>query len=283
MFGLPGVLSFCNYREGNVHFFRWRVDDRYDAMDAGSQDSRSPVNTSTNKTSRATPSGSTKSTKPSLKVLFRDLKAIEFKRDKLCFFTNNSTMHSLYQFTEGIPETLIGSLEREQFIHRSIDRYNYYYCLDYADGDQQNTTSLSMLRRRLTPRTIDIHQMLAIQAGASTSRPTEAKSRKRSAPTDTECNMLEPRPAVHRGYPLDAKKWAEFRASDGSITDPKRVKAIVFRGVSVAVRYSSSELNLTFLHNLSRASLMRSGLMYGSTCWVSIYGSIPLLKGKKGE
>lgn len=40
---------------------------------------------------------------------------------------------------------------------------------------------------------------------------------------------LGPRPVVRRGEPLD--NWDQFLDSEGRVTDPQRVKELVFRGV----------------------------------------------------
>ena len=46
---------------------------------------------------------------------------------------------------------------------------------------------------------------------------------------------LGPRPEVTRGQPMD--KWEEFLDPEGRVTDPQRVKELVFRGVRPLVRF----------------------------------------------
>lgn len=51
-----------------------------------------------------------------------------------------------------------------------------------------------------------------------------------NSPKGDNHRNLPIRPAVTRGSPLSSKQWSEFMAEDGRISDPERVKEVIFRG-----------------------------------------------------
>lgn len=262
-----GVLSFCKYQKCNVHFFEWKVTEMCEIMDTDSQDSDwSLVHTSTvssDKPSDENPNSeddSQKNTKVTLRVLFRDLKGIEFGKNELRLYNQDWTVHSLYLFQHGSPHSFVDFLERKRFVRKSTRRKHYYHCLEEVDNDklQKSFSELNIEDIRNRPRATNpymgfmsrlasVHQILPLSKqpevirtrvspprddGVNSNVTDEVNGSKVDESNEAECKKLAPRPDVHRSEPLNAKKWAEFRASNGSITDPDRVKDIIFRGVS---------------------------------------------------
>ncbi|XP_065093256.1 TBC1 domain family member 15 [Ochlerotatus camptorhynchus] len=260
-----GVLYFCKYHKGNVHFFEWKVTEMCEIMDTDSQDSDwSLVHTltvSSDKTSDENPNAendSQKNSKITIRVLFRDLRGIEFSKNELRLYNQDLTVHSLYLFNHGSPHSFVDFLERKRFVRRSTRRKHFYHCLEEADNDklQKSFSELNIEDIRNRPRTTNnymgllsrlanVHQILPLskqpgetrtrisppqEDGATSNGTDEVNGSKSDESNEAECNKLAPRPDVHRGESLDAKKWAEFRASNGSITDADRVKDIIFRG-----------------------------------------------------
>ncbi|XP_062553146.1 TBC1 domain family member 15 [Armigeres subalbatus] len=264
-----GVLLFGKYKKGNVHYFEWKMSETCEIMDTDSQDSDWSLVHTTDSSSKSTDenaisdSDSQKSSKVTIRVLFRDIKDIEFGKTELRFYNNDSTVHSLYLFNHGSPHAFVDFLERKRFVRRSSRRKNIYHCLEETDNDklQKSFSELNIeditSRPRPTYSYMDFmsklasmpHQILPI------SKQPDTTARTRTTPPrsaggepicngsatmeegttvehgkETECRKLAPRPDVHRGEPLDAKKWAEFRATNGSITDADRVKDIIFYG-----------------------------------------------------
>lgn len=92
---------------------------------------------------------------------------------------------------------------------------------------------------------------------------------------------LGPRPEVKRGKPLD--DWDQFLDPEGRVTDPQRVKELVFRGVCLC--FTDLFLILLACHkpmefplnkNISafcRALFHLCGRRYGSSYWGSTHGT----------
>lgn len=260
-----GVLSFSKYQKGNVHFFEWKVTEMCEIMDTDSQDSDwSLVNTSTvtpdkpSDDNSNSENDSNKNSKITLRVLFRDLRGIEYGKNELRLYNQDFTIHSLYLFNHGSPHSFVDFLERKRFVQRSARRKQFYYCMEEVDNDklQKSFSELNIEDIRNRPRATNaymgfmsrlanVHQILPLSKQSEESRTriipqqedgansNETKPSEESI--EAECKKLAPRPDVHRGGPLDAKMWTEFRAANGSITDPDRVKQIIFRGVSLHV------------------------------------------------
>ncbi|XP_055547412.1 TBC1 domain family member 15 [Wyeomyia smithii] len=202
-----------------------------------------------------------KNTKISIQVLFRDLKGIEFGRNELRLYNQDFTVHSLYLFHHGSPHSFVDFLERKRFIRKSTRRKQFYHCLqEEPDNDklQRSFSELNIEDIRSRPRTstyMDIMSKLAtvhlLPAVRQTEPSSESRSRLTSPLKETvddggmqngekpEINGIEtkspkrklvPRPPAQRGCPLSSEKWAEFRALNGAILEPERVKDIIFRG-----------------------------------------------------
>lgn len=264
-----GVLVFGKYHKGNVHFFEWKMSETCEIMDTDSQDSDwSLVQTtaSPNKTSDDSASlenDPQKSSKPTIRVLFRDLKGIEFSKTEFRLYNHNKTIHSLYLFNHGSPHSFVDFLERKRFVKRSSRQKHFYHCLEETDCDklQKSFSELNIEDITSRPRPTNVymdfmsklasmpHQILPLskQPDVTISTRVSPPHAASGGPMcngaedadgsttiehvdEAECRKLAPRPAVHRGEPLNAKQWAEFRATDGSITDADRVKDIIFHG-----------------------------------------------------
>lgn len=212
-----GVLSFCKSLQGNGFFFEWKPMDMCEVMETGSLDSDwSMVNTSTQSDGNASPRSSSHRNAGSLRVYLKELKGIELGTNELCLFKQNMALHSMYLFLEGEPESLADFLERKHILRRSTIRKEFYHFL--KDNDNNNDS---------IPRIFSELSMRFMYPWISSTSVSQTNG-------DAESILLAARPDVHRGDRLEAKNWAKLRASDGSITDPDEVKAIVFRGVSFA-------------------------------------------------
>nr|XP_029720113.1 TBC1 domain family member 15 [Aedes albopictus] len=210
---------------------------------------------------------SQKNAKITIRVFFRDLRGIEFHNTELRLYNqdanNKLVVHSVYLFNHVSPVGFVDFLERKRLIRRSSRRKYFYHCLEETDSDklqksfsELNIEDITSRPRATNPyyelvsRFAGVHQQFmpsSRRAEAVRTRPSPPKQQEEedeaagsSEPQDgasnsqnsneEECRKLAPRPDVHRAEPLDAKKWAEFRAADGSITEPNRVKEIIFRG-----------------------------------------------------
>lgn len=263
-----GVLSFCKDRRDNSHFFEWKVAEMYDIMDTDSQDSDwSLVHTSnipSDKPSEDNPNSENdpqKNTKLTLRVFFRDLQAIEYSKTELRLYVPKFTVHSVYFFHHGTPYSVVNFLERKRFVRRSNRRKQFFHCLKEVENDmlQKSFSELNIDDIRNRPHTTNsymgfmsrfanVHQMLPLnrqpeeirtrisptqEDGENSNQNEEVNVSNEGESNEAEsfgCNKLVPRPNAHRGEPLDAKTWAGLRATNGSITDPERVKIIIFRG-----------------------------------------------------
>lgn len=92
---------------------------------------------------------------------------------------------------------------------------------------------------------------------------------------------LGPRPEVKRGKPLD--DWDQFFDPEGRVTDPQRVKELVFRGVCLCFSHLFLILltcykPMEFIFNkifsaFSRALFHLCGRRCGSSYWGSTHGT----------
>ncbi|XP_058820534.1 TBC1 domain family member 15-like [Topomyia yanbarensis] len=195
--------------------------------------------------------------KISIQVLFRDVKGIEYSRNELRFFNQDLSIHSLYLFHHGSPFSFVDFLERKQFIRKSARRKQFFHCLPEADNDklQRSFSELNIEAIRNRPRPnpyydfmsklANVHNQILplgrqpeseLRIRLSPQNETEAVGERNGGETingieeNTVSRKLVPRPPAQRGSPLDAAKWLEYRAPNGSIMDPDRVKDIIFRG-----------------------------------------------------
>ncbi|XP_055641100.1 TBC1 domain family member 15 [Toxorhynchites rutilus septentrionalis] len=190
--------------------------------------------------------------KISFRVLFRDLKGLEIGKNELRFYGPDYSTHSLYLFNHGSPQSFVDFLERKRFIKKSSRRKPFYHCLKESDNDklQKSFSELNIEDIRNRPRPnpyIDFmsklanvhHQILPLNRQPEEYRPrTSSKNETEDVTShngivvvnEEEKNKLVPRPPVHRGPPLDAAKWAEFRSPSGSILNTDSVKEIIFKG-----------------------------------------------------
>uniref|UniRef100_A0A182T604 TBC1 domain family member 15 n=1 Tax=Anopheles maculatus TaxID=74869 RepID=A0A182T604_9DIPT len=198
----------------------------------------------------------------------RELKGLETYRDELRFYNHDSTVHSVYLFRQTSTSILLQLLERFRCVRKSTNRKNFYRCIDDPDQDmlQKSFSELDIAKIRSRPRPrpymdmlsklANVQHILPIHRPVSQSAITdelrlsnlnasvEADSNRQSTADQqqsqpvavngeaepTESKKLAPRPAVHRGLPLDAGTWEDVKCPNGSISDPERIKEIIFRG-----------------------------------------------------
>ncbi|XP_053694266.1 TBC1 domain family member 15 [Sabethes cyaneus] len=209
-----------------------------------------------------------KSNKISIQVLLRDLKGMEIVRNELRLFDQNSSIHSLYLFHHGSPHSFVDFLERKRFIRKSSRRKQFYECFpEEPDNDklQRSFSELNIEDIRSRPRAstymdfmsklATVHQQI-LPIVRQTDIVSGFRSQLNSPQDDMESNdvdshngeiqeingtevvpmmtkktrQLVPRPYALRGTPLSSEQWVEFRAPNGSILNPDRVKEIIFRG-----------------------------------------------------
>uniref|UniRef100_A0A182U2D0 TBC1 domain family member 15 n=1 Tax=Anopheles melas TaxID=34690 RepID=A0A182U2D0_9DIPT len=207
--------------------------------------------------------------KLSIRVFLRDLKGLETHKDELRFYNHDHTVHSVYLFRQTSTSVLLQLLERFRCVRKSTHRKNFYRCIDDPDQDklQKSFSELNIADIRARPRPrpymdmlsklANVQQILPIHRPASQStlpgelRLSNLNARVQDAAADrhstdeshgdvpvtdngetngTETRKLAPRPPVHRGLPLDAGTWEDVKCPNGSISDPERVKEIIFRG-----------------------------------------------------
>ncbi|XP_035916499.1 TBC1 domain family member 15 [Anopheles stephensi] len=213
--------------------------------------------------------GATTKAKLSIRVFLRELKGLETYRDELRFYNHDHTVHSVYLFRQTSTSVLLQLLERFRCVRKSTHRKNFYRCIDDPDQDklQKSFSELNIADIRARPRPrpymdmlskwANVQQILPIHRPVSQSAipgelrlsnlnaSVEADAANRQSSADqqqahpaavngekeqTESKKLAPRPAVHRGLPLDAGTWEDVKCPNGSISDPERVKEIIFRG-----------------------------------------------------
>lgn len=261
-----GVLLFGKYKKENLHYFEWKMSEPYEIMDTDSQDSDwSLVHTGKSSDDSANSEGdSQKSSRITIRVLFRDLKGIESHNTELRLYVQDGarkslSVHSLYLFNHGSPRSFVDFLERKHFVSRSKHRKHFFHCMEETNSDKLQKsfselniediisqpaagnyyskifanvhhTILSTARQQVRPRLSHSRENQDPEEdGEASSNGSENRVKSENVSKD-ERRKLAPRPEVHRGEPLDAKKWAEFHAANGAITDPNRVRDIIFRG-----------------------------------------------------
>uniref|UniRef100_A0A182JH41 TBC1 domain family member 15 n=2 Tax=Anopheles atroparvus TaxID=41427 RepID=A0A182JH41_ANOAO len=195
-----------------------------------------------------------------LRVFLRDLKGLEAYKDELRFYNHDHTIHSVYLFRQSSSSVLLQLLERFRCIRKSTNRKNFYKCFDDPDQDklQKSFSELNIADIRARPRPrpyldmlsklANVQQMLPMNRGPLNIVPGELRfstltsneypqSNQPSIITDDKEQIdsivkwkLIPRPQVHRGLPLDAGTWEDVKSPNGSISDPERVKEIIFHG-----------------------------------------------------
>uniref|UniRef100_A0A182W9R1 TBC1 domain family member 15 n=1 Tax=Anopheles minimus TaxID=112268 RepID=A0A182W9R1_9DIPT len=212
------------------------------------------------------PAGSTTQPKLSIRVFLRELKGLETYGDELRLYNHDQTVHSIYLFRQTSTSTLVQLLERIRCVRKSTQRKNFYRCNDDPDQDrlQKSFSELNIADIRARPRPRPYMDMLSKYANMQQifpfHRPTsqstiagELRLSKLNASIDQETDTTEdnqpalpvavngetvaaeskklaPRPAVHRGLPLDAGTWEDVKCPKGAISDSERVKEIIFRG-----------------------------------------------------
>lgn len=267
-----GVLSFCKHQRNEVHFFEWQQSAMCEITDTESQDSGWSLVDTIESTSSAPisavddeskPSNSKsapgndkprKDTKISFRVPFRDLKGLEIVKNELRFYGQEYSIHSVYLFNHGSPQSFVDFLERKRFIKKSSRRKPFYHCLEQTDNDklQKSFSELNIedIRNQRSPSLyIDLmsklanvhHQILPLNRQPEEYRPRMSPQRETEDVANhnsivvlngkEEKSKLVPKPPVHRGPPLDASKWAEFKSPNGTILNVESVKEIIFKGV----------------------------------------------------
>uniref|UniRef100_A0A182QFF4 TBC1 domain family member 15 n=1 Tax=Anopheles farauti TaxID=69004 RepID=A0A182QFF4_9DIPT len=220
-------------------------------------------------TSEEPPAGITPKTKLTIRVFLRDLRGLETHKDELRFYNHDHTVHSVYLFRQTSTSVLLQLLERFRCVRKSTHRKNFYRCIDDPDQDklQKSFSELNIADIRARPRPrpymdmlsklANVQQILPIHRPASQSTiPSELRLSNLNASievdssnehpdggqtttsvtangvseTVTNTKKLAPRSPVHRGLPLDAGTWEDVKCPNGSISDPERVKEIIFRG-----------------------------------------------------
>ncbi|XP_053665549.1 TBC1 domain family member 15 [Anopheles marshallii] len=211
------------------------------------------------------PAGPTAKAKLIIRVFLRDLKGLETYKDELRFYNHDHTVHSVYLFRQTSTSVLLQLLERYRCVRKSTQRKNFYRCIDDPDQDklQKSFSELNIADIRARPRPrpymdmlsklASVHQILPINRPTSqsiipgelrlsnlnasidaesdsTERQPENSVAANGETVSTESRKLAPRPPVHRGLPLDAGTWEDVKCPNGAISDPERVKEIIFRG-----------------------------------------------------
>lgn len=198
--------------------------------------------------------------KTSIRVYLRDLRGIETHKEEFRLYNNDHTVHSVYLFRQSSPSVLIQLLERFRCVRKSTHRKNYYRCIDDPDQDklQKSFSELNIADIRARPRPrpymdmlsklANVQQILPLTRPAQsnvhrelrfstlTSAETPDSNQGSVTPNDKEESIndekwkLIARPQVNRGLPLDAGSWEDVKCPNGSISDPERVKEIIFHG-----------------------------------------------------
>ncbi|XP_053677520.1 TBC1 domain family member 15 [Anopheles nili] len=197
--------------------------------------------------------------KLSIRVFLRDLKGLEAYKDELRFYNHDQTVHSVYLFRQSSTSSLLQLLERSRCVRKCSNRKNFYRCIDDPDQDklQKSFSELNIADIRARPRPRPYMDMLSKLANMQQILPmhlsvsqnltsneqrtsnlidvSESDSVRYTSLADAgelpdDKRKLAPRPPVHRGLPLDAGTWEEVKSPNGSISDPVRVKEIIFRG-----------------------------------------------------
>uniref|UniRef100_A0A182RBN7 TBC1 domain family member 15 n=1 Tax=Anopheles funestus TaxID=62324 RepID=A0A182RBN7_ANOFN len=224
-----------------------------------------PVTANVRATSEEPSAAPTTKVKLSIRVFLRDLKGLESFKDELRFYNHDHTVHSVYLFRQTSTSVLLQLLERFRCVRKSTQRKNFYRCIDDPDQDklQKSFSELNIADIRARPRPrpymdilskwANVHQILPIHRPTSQSTiPSELRLSSLNASVDPETDSTEdppaepvavngetntseskklvPRPSVHRGLPLDAGTWEDVKCPNGAISDPERIKEIIFRG-----------------------------------------------------
>uniref|UniRef100_A0A182NE53 TBC1 domain family member 15 n=1 Tax=Anopheles dirus TaxID=7168 RepID=A0A182NE53_9DIPT len=211
------------------------------------------------------PTGVTTKVKLTIRVFLRDLKGLETYKDELRFYNHDHTVHSVYLFRQTSTSVLLQLLERFRCVRKSTHRKNFYRCIDDPDQDklQKSFSELNIADIRARPRPRPYMDMLSklasvqqilpihrptsqsaipgelrlsnlnarIDADASDQHSVDGQSLAVNGESETNTTKkLADRPPVHRGLPLDAGTWEDVKCPNGSISDPERVKEIIFRG-----------------------------------------------------
>lgn len=86
---------------------------------------------------------------------------------------------------------------------------------------------------------------------------------------------LGPRPEVKRGKSLD--DWDQFLDPEGRVTDPQKVKELVFRGVCLC--FTDLFLILLTCHKPVEFPLNKTFLLFLGHCCISAEGGMEVLTG----
>lgn len=202
-----------------------------------------------------------------LKVRITDLKHIDvLKNGHIIRLINraDSKVHSEYFFQNGNADGFVRTLQTVHCLQRSRHNKNQFEIVDNIEYDKEKLQKtfaelkiedIKAGKRGWLPMTghlientmdffakvSDVYTMAgqSVQTSPVKSNPNGSASlisneyevlSTSPKPQNANDSNLPPRPHVIRGSPLSEKQWNEFMTEDGRISDPERVKEIIFRG-----------------------------------------------------
>lgn len=213
------------------------------------------------------PSQTTKSN--CLKVCITDLKHIDVLKNGHIIRLINRTdgkVHSEYFFQNGNADGFVRTLQTVHCLQRSRHNKNQFEIVDNIEYDKEKLQKtfaelkiedIKAGKRSWLPLTFentmdffakvsDVASDVASTMAGQSVQTSPVKSNQNSSASliSNEYELLStspksqngndsnlpPRPHVIRGSPLSEKQWSEFMTEDGRISDPERVKEIIFRG-----------------------------------------------------
>lgn len=202
--------------------------------------------------------------KTCLRVRITDLKHIDVLKNGhiiRLIAKADSKVHSEYFFQNGNADVFLRTMFAVHCLQRSRHNKNQFEIVDnieYDDKEQLQKTFAELkiedikagkrgwIPNMVLEHTMDFFANLPAALAGQSVQTSPVKSNPNSStslisneyevlstspkPQNLNDSNLPPRPNVIRGSPLSEKQWREFMTEDGRISDPERVKEIIFRG-----------------------------------------------------